>query len=96
MRILLVGVDEGLDIYCWIMVAFSILHLLGGFGVIDVSNRVVEGINASLDKVTAPALWPIRRLLPDLGAVDISPIVLISVLIVIRYAIALYVWPRFV
>jgi YggT family protein len=96
MQIFLVGLDEGLDIYCWIMVAFSILHLLRGFGVIDVRNRLAKGINTSLDKVTAPALWPIRRLLPDLGAVDISPIVLISIMIAFRYAIALYVWPRFV
>ena len=46
------------------------------------------------DRVTAPALWPIRQLMPDLGGVDLSPVLAIVILMTARYAIALYVVPK--
>jgi uncharacterized protein YggT (Ycf19 family) len=72
MRALLIGIDSILEIYCWILVAVSTLHLLGGFSLVDTNKRYLAVINTYLEKATAPPLWLVRKLLPDLGAVDIS------------------------
>jgi YggT family protein len=94
MQNLLIGVDIGLEIYCWILVAFATLHLLSGFKVIDIQARPAAEIDRWLDKVTMFPLWPVRRILPDLGEIDISPIVLILIVMVVRYAFALYALPK--
>ena len=95
MRALLIGVDSILEIYCWILVAVSTLHLLGGFSLVDTNKRYLAVINTYLEKATAPPLWLVRKLLPDLGAVDISPTVLLLMLMAVRYAIAFNAWPKF-
>jgi YggT family protein len=93
MRSLLIGIDIGLEIYCWILVAVAALQLCSGFGMIDIRNPRIAVISAWLERATAFSLRPVRKILPDLGAVDISPIVLILILMVLRYAIALYAIP---
>ena len=95
MRTLLIGVDIGLEIYCWILVAFAVLHLFNGFKVIDIRARPAAAINTWLQKATAFPLWPVRKILPDFGAIDVSPVVLILILMAVRYAIALYALPKF-
>jgi uncharacterized protein YggT (Ycf19 family) len=95
MRSFLVGVDIGLEIYCWILVALATLELLRGFKVIDVHTGPIVGIYACLEKVTAAALWPLRKILPPSG-VDISPVLLILILMAVRYAIALYALPKYI
>jgi YggT family protein len=95
MRALFIGIDTVLEIYCWILVAFAILQLFSGFNVIDIRNRPIAGINKWLDKATALPLWPIRKILPDLGLVDLSPVTLILLLMAARYVIALNAWPKF-
>jgi YggT family protein len=95
MRLLLIGIDTGLEIYCWILFVFAALQVLSGFKVIDIRNRPVAVVNAYLDKATAFPLWPFRKILPDIGELDFSPIALILILMTVRYAIALYAWPKF-
>jgi YggT family protein len=95
MRALLIGIDSLLEIYCWILIAVSTLHLLSGFNLIDTDKNYLAVINTYLEKATALPLWPVRKILPDLGAVDISPMVLILMLMSVRYAIALNAWPEF-
>jgi YggT family protein len=95
MRALLIGIDSILEIYCWVLVAVSMLHLLSGFSLVDTNKRYLAVVNTYLEKATAPPLWLVRKILPDLGAVDISPMVLILMLMAVRYAIALNAWPKF-
>jgi YggT family protein len=95
MRALFICIDTVLEIYCWILVVFTVLQLFSGFKVIDIRNRPTAVINTWLDKATALPLWPVRKILPDLGDVDLSPIILILMLMTVRYVIALNAWPQF-
>ena len=69
-----------LDIYIWMVIISAILSWLVHFGVLNTRNQVVSMIGEFLWKVTEPALRPIRRLVPNLGGIDISPIILILVI----------------
>jgi YggT family protein len=95
MRLLLVGIDVGLELYCWVLFTFLVVHILIGFKIIDIRSRPIAVVNSYLDRATAFPLWPFRKIIPDLGAVDISPMVLILALMWVRYWIALIVWPKF-
>jgi len=69
-----------LHLYIWVVIAAAIMSWLIAFGVVNTYNRVVYVINDFLYRVTEPALRPLRRFLPNLGGIDISPVVLILVL----------------
>ena len=69
-----------LDIYIWMVIISAILSWLVHFGVLNTRNQVVSMIGEFLWKVTEPALRPIRRFMPNLGGIDISPIILILVI----------------
>jgi uncharacterized protein YggT (Ycf19 family) len=95
MRSFLIGIDLFLEIYCWILVALATLQVLRGFKVIDLGMGPLVGINNFLEKATAATLWPLRKILPPSG-VDISPVLLILILMAARYAIALYALPKYI
>ncbi|HUQ36741.1 MAG TPA: YggT family protein [Aestuariivirga sp.] len=82
-----------LDIYFWIILAMVIMSWLIGFNVINGSNPYVRQISYALHRLTEPFLGPIRRVLPDLGGIDISPIVLLLALQFLRYLIVYYAAP---
>ncbi len=65
------------DLYVWLVIISAIMSWLVAFKVINTSNRAVYMIGDFLYRITEPALRPIRRVLPNLGGMDISPIVLI-------------------
>ena len=66
-----------IDVYFWIILATVILSWLVAFNVINRSNPSVRQIGQALEKLTEPLLRPIRRVLPDLGGIDLSPVVLL-------------------
>jgi YggT family protein len=66
-----------INIYFWIILASVILSWLIAFNVVNRSNPYVRQIGYALERLTEPLLRPIRRFLPDLGGIDISPIVLL-------------------
>ena len=66
-----------IDIYFWIILAMVVMSWLIAFGIINRSNPYVRQIGYALDRLTEPLMRPIRRVLPDLGGIDISPIVLL-------------------
>ncbi|HYB11639.1 MAG TPA: YggT family protein [Alphaproteobacteria bacterium] len=74
---LLIVLHELLEFYKWLVIVAAIMSWLIAFGVINTYNRAVYTINDFLYRVTEPALRPIRRLMPNLGGVDISPVILI-------------------
>jgi YggT family protein len=64
-----------LDIYWWILVGSAVFSWLYAFNVVNSRNQVVASIGSMLFQLTEPVLRQIRRFMPDLGNVDISPIV---------------------
>jgi YggT family protein len=83
-----------LDIYWWIVLATIILSWLIAFNVINTRNQVVDTIWRTLLAVTEPILRPIRRILPRLSGIDLSPIVLFILIFFIQRVIVLYVYPN--
>ncbi len=84
MLALLRTLDLALDIYSWILIAMVIYSWLFAFNVINSRNQFVALIGDFLYKVTEPLLRPIRRILPDLGGIDLSPIVLFLAIFFLR------------
>lgn len=68
---------EVLSIYSYLVLASVIFSWLMAFNVVNTQNRIIYTIWDFLNRVTEPALRPIRRILPNLGPVDISPLVLL-------------------
>jgi len=66
-----------IDIYFWIILAMVVMSWLVAFGIVNRSNPYVRQIGYALERLTEPLLRPIRRFMPDLGGIDISPIVLL-------------------
>ena len=66
-----------IDIYFWIILAMVVLSWLVGFNVVNRSNPFVRQVGTALERLTEPLLRPIRRFMPDLGGIDLSPIVLL-------------------
>ena len=73
-----------LDLYWWIIIASAIFSWLYAFNVVNSRNQFVGAIGNMLFRLTEPALRPIRRFMPDLGGIDISPIILLLILFFIR------------
>jgi YggT family protein len=79
-----------IDLYWWVVIAQVIMSWLVAFGVINTYNRVVAQIGEVLYRLTEPALRPIRKLLPNFGGVDISPLILLLLLWLIESEIKEY------
>jgi YggT family protein len=77
-------VDTVIRIYIWLLIIQAVLSWLIAFGVVNRHNRFVGTAEDFLWRITDPALRPIRRVLPNLGGIDISPIILILLLYFIR------------
>ena len=76
-----------LDVLWWIIIIQAIMSWLIAFNVINTHNDFVRTIMIALDRMTAPIYRPIRKIMPDLGALDLSPIVVLLAIIIIRQAI---------
>ncbi len=72
------------DIYIWCLIGSAILSWLVTFNVVNTQNRFVYMIGDFLFRITEPVLRPIRRYMPSLGGLDISPVVVILLLILLR------------
>ena len=73
-----------LNLYKWAVIIGAVLSTLASFGVLDSRNRIVWTITDFFSRITEPALRPIRRVLPSFGGIDLSPFVLILLLIVVQ------------
>jgi YggT family protein len=80
-----------LDIYSAIIIASAIMSWLVAFGVVNVRNQIIRVVVDLLYRVTEPVLRPIRRFLPNLGGIDISPVVALLLIIVIQHFIQNYI-----
>ncbi|MBX9468437.1 MAG: YggT family protein [Rhizobium rhizophilum] len=77
-------IDLALSIFTWILIGSAIFSWLYAFNVINSSNRFVATLGQFLHNVTEPVLRPIRRFMPDLGGIDISPIVVLLIIFFLR------------
>lgn len=69
-----------LDVVWWIIIVQAIMSWLIGFNVINTQNEFVRQVWTSLDRMTEPLYRPIRKILPDFGGLDLSPIVILIAL----------------
>lgn len=79
-----------LNIYLWIIIAMVVMSWLISFNIINVNNDFVRQVRYALHRLTEPLLGPIRRFMPELGGLDISPIVLILGIAFLQNLIAEY------
>ena len=77
-----------LDVVWWVIVVQAILSWLIAFNVINTSNEGVRTIWNALQRMTDPLYRPIRRVLPDFGALDLSPLVVLIVIAILDKIIA--------
>jgi YggT family protein len=83
-------IDIILRLYTWVIIASAILSWLVAFDVINRRNQFVYTIGNVLYRLTEPALRPIRRFMPNLGGIDLSPIVLLLLIFFVRNLIYRY------
>lgn len=79
-----------IDIYTWIIIAGAILSWLFAFNIVNLGNPAIRQIAAVIDALTEPLLAPIRRFLPNLGGIDISPVILILGLLFVKRFVIYY------
>ena len=84
MKSVLILFDQAVSLYIWILIINAIISWLVAFNILNTSNRFVYSILDVSYKLTAPPLNYIRRFLPNLGSIDISPVVLILALLFLR------------
>ena len=84
MKSVLILFDNIVSIYIWILIINAIISWLVAFNVLNTSNRFVYSVLDVSYRLTAPPLNYIRRYLPNLGSIDISPVVLILILLFLR------------
>ena len=77
-------ISQIIEIFIWLLIAQAILSWLIAFNIVNTTNNLINLIGNFLYKVTEPLLRPIRRVLPDFGGVDVSPVILIILLIFFR------------
>jgi YggT family protein len=75
------------------VIAMAIFSWLVAFNVVNTRNPAVATIGDFLYRITDPVLRPIRNMMPNLGGIDISPVILFLIIVFIRYVIALYILP---
>ena len=84
MLALIKTIDLALYLYWWIIIASAIFSWLYASNVVNPRNLFVGTIGNILFRLSEPALKPIRRFMPDLGGIDISPIILLLIIFFIR------------
>ncbi len=73
-------IDNIITLYIWVLIISAVLSWLIAFNVVNTRNRAVYMVADFCYRITEPALRPIRRIIPMLGGIDISPILLIFLL----------------
>lgn len=93
MRAVLNVVMVVLQMYVWLLILAAVLSWLLAFNVVNPRNQAVAMVGEFLFRITEPVLRPIRNLLPNMGGIDISPVILILIIFLIQNIITLYIYP---
>jgi len=81
-------ISTALYLYSMVIIASAIFSWLYAFNIVNSNNQVINTIGRVLYNLTEPALRPIRRLMPDLGGIDISPVILLLIIMFLQSFIA--------
>ena len=84
MKSIFILLDSVITIYLWIIIIKAILSWLVAFNILNTQNRFVFSVLDVTYKLTDPALSKIRRFIPMFGSIDISPVILILILMFLR------------
>ncbi len=93
MRAILDVILLALQLYVWVVILSAIFSWLVAFNVVNTRNQFVAMVGEALWRITEPALRPIRRFMPNLGGIDLSPIILLLIIFLIQRVIILYIYP---
>ncbi len=85
-------IETVIELYIWCIIIQVVMSWLVAFNVVNLHNRFVFTVGEFLNRIIEPALRPIRRFLPKLGGIDISPMVLLLLLFFLRRLLSTY-WP---
>ena len=94
MRALFLAIDAALELYVWLLLAVAVFSWLIDFKVFDPRRRWVAAADTFFRTVSEPVRRPIRRTLPNLGGIDISPILALILIVAVRYVIKLFILPH--
>ena len=83
-----------LNLYIYVIIASAIFSWLYAFNIVNSSNQLIATIGQVLYNLTEPVLRPIRRFMPNLGGVDISPVALLLGIFLIQNIIIRYIYPN--
>lgn len=83
-----------LDLYWWIIIGSAVFSWLYAFNVVNMNNQFVGAIGNFLHQMTEPLLRPIRKIMPNLGTLDLSPIILLLGVIFAQSIIVRYIYPN--
>ena len=93
MRSILYVILLVLDLYIWLLIAAAVLSWQVAFNVVNARNQFVAMLGDFLFRITEPVLRPIRNMMPSLGGIDVSPVVVILIIILIKDIIVRYIYP---
>ena len=93
MRAVLDIIMVALNLYTWVVIGGAILSWLIAFNVVNIRNEVVRSLWNLFIALTEPFLRPIRNFLPNMGGIDISPIILLLGVMLVERIIIYYIYP---
>lgn len=94
MKALLLVVDLVLQLAIWVLIIQAILSWLIAFNVVNMRNQFVATMWQALHQITEPFCRPIRNALPRMSGIDLSPLILILIIIFLQYVLQLYLIPN--
>jgi len=93
MRAILDVLLVALDMYRYVVIGAAVLSWLIAFNAVNIRNELVRSLWNLVDALTTPLLRPIRQFLPNMGGIDISPVILLLLVMLVENIIIRYVYP---
>lgn len=83
-----------LELFQWVIIIVAVMSWLIAFDVLNIRQNFVRTIWNALNALTEPFLRPIRNIMPNLGGLDISPVILLLIIYFLQRVILYYIYPR--
>ena len=95
MQIVLEILDILLTVVTWFIIIQIVLSWLVAFNVVSMQNDLVRQMVESLNRITEPLFRPVRKIMPDLGMIDLAPMVVLLVIMIVQRSIIPRLWVQF-